>query len=773
MPATSISPISQAMSSLIAEDAAGRKVFVIGWMKTGTTSIKRALEILGYRMLEDTVGLIDWARGEVDAALARLADYDGAKDYPWTLLYRELDRRFPGSRFILTEREPADWMQSLRDHAERTGPTHARDLVYGRSMPWQAPAEHLLQYLRHNQEVTAYFADRPGDLLVLPMGSKFGWQGLCGFLGLPEPEQPFPVENVGRRRLVQRVATIATQAYFPLAQRLALSLMRNMPSAHLTIFHDGSGAFRRLDIPGAVTCLPFPAIARLGAKRAKFVLYEAMIAGGDFLFLDADIVVVADIGGLFGHKNLAACPDDLSHCDFISDPMLPWPQLPSLAAKTYINSGVVFFPGKLQSAVQEMRRLAEDDAAWQQRIMPNYLYDNHFLCAQLNERRMPITRLEALEFNWQGFRWHGATQVRRRGDKLVNISDPAKQLRLVHFAGIPDPVRHLARLPLHVAGLIAQHATADGASADDPVLLSLARHGKSAPARVDEVELHAAYQTLLEPHKDAGEEFNDALLWNGVRCGPPYPAAPLCHFLRELTTRLDIKTIDAGLAPVYMPVAERLGLQQDGEGRRLIVLRNEGLVENGRQALQNNPAALLLVSATSGNYSTLLQAQQLLHLRLIAHLSLPGEEIVVLVGPQVDLAPLPDGGAASDFIFTAPRHVLRAVQPPAVLQPGAVYQLLVDIENQSDRAYSSNMVKPILLGYHWLDQAGNMVVFEGRRTRLPCTLLPGDRLRTTMECVAPAAPGTYIQALDVLQERHAWFGSLREDLLARITVKVG
>jgi Sulfotransferase domain len=53
----------------------------------------------------------------------------------------------------------------------------------------------LARYRRHNQEVLAYFKNRPQDLLVMDMSAGAGWPELCGFLGLPIPAIDYPKAN--------------------------------------------------------------------------------------------------------------------------------------------------------------------------------------------------------------------------------------------------------------------------------------------------------------------------------------------------------------------------------------------------------------------------------------------------------------------------------------------------------------------------------------------------------------------------------------------------
>ena len=180
------------------------KVFGIGWAKTGTTTLGRCFEILGLRHQGQDLGLIeDLARGDLSRVLAVASAADGFEDWPWPLLYRELDLAFPGSRFVLTVRDPARWILSygnmLRNQGEAgPGLNSIRRQIYGLPFPEVTAAQLTERYEGHNRAVMDYFRERPGDLLVADWERGDGWPQLCGFLQLPIPETPLPHENRGR-----------------------------------------------------------------------------------------------------------------------------------------------------------------------------------------------------------------------------------------------------------------------------------------------------------------------------------------------------------------------------------------------------------------------------------------------------------------------------------------------------------------------------------------------------------------------------------------------
>lgn len=176
------------------------KVFGIGFHKTGTTSLAVALQQFGYTVTGSNEVYNPRIAEEVHDLARRLArTHDAFQDNPWPLLYREMDREFPGSRFILTTRPTDKWIRSVVTHFG-TQDTPMRRWIYGVGHPAGNEAIYIERYERHNREVLEYFADRPGDLLVLAITEGEGWEKLCPFLGVPVPNRPFPTANTAQDR---------------------------------------------------------------------------------------------------------------------------------------------------------------------------------------------------------------------------------------------------------------------------------------------------------------------------------------------------------------------------------------------------------------------------------------------------------------------------------------------------------------------------------------------------------------------------------------------
>jgi hypothetical protein len=179
------------------------KLLGVGWAKTGTTTLGRCFELLGFSHQAGRLDLVEHlADGDVGPVLELARDWDAFEDWPWLLLYREFDAAFPGSRFVLTTRDPADqlesWRNMLRD-GRHTRPevTRARQVLYGLPFPDVTDEQVMARVQQHEADVRSYFADRPDDLLEVDWTRGDGWPELCGFLDLPVPDEPFPHANRG------------------------------------------------------------------------------------------------------------------------------------------------------------------------------------------------------------------------------------------------------------------------------------------------------------------------------------------------------------------------------------------------------------------------------------------------------------------------------------------------------------------------------------------------------------------------------------------------
>jgi hypothetical protein len=184
------------------------KVFGIGLNKTGTSTLAACLRELGFRHTSCDLKLTRQAHRDNMGPVFEWADqYESFEDWPWPLVYKELDHRYDDAKFILTRRSsPEVWFDSLKRHALRTGPTEYRKIAYGHEMPLGKKKEHIDQYRTHNAEVRRHFSGREEKLAELCWEEGDGWEKLCSFLDEPVPDVPFPHEKKGRPALWARAS---------------------------------------------------------------------------------------------------------------------------------------------------------------------------------------------------------------------------------------------------------------------------------------------------------------------------------------------------------------------------------------------------------------------------------------------------------------------------------------------------------------------------------------------------------------------------------------
>jgi hypothetical protein len=181
-------------------------VWGIGLTRTGTTTLNAALRILGY----------DSTHWPTTHELL-YGDLPAATDECVSALYKYLDFRFPGSKFVLTERNEEAWLRSTEKHrrdvltaeylhrlqfAPRTAENERRYTevvftqmtLYGTLAFDEAKFRH--GYRQYHADLERYFANRPRDLLCLRICEGEGWEKLAPFLGHAVPSVPFPYEGM-------------------------------------------------------------------------------------------------------------------------------------------------------------------------------------------------------------------------------------------------------------------------------------------------------------------------------------------------------------------------------------------------------------------------------------------------------------------------------------------------------------------------------------------------------------------------------------------------
>lgn len=180
------------------------KIFGIGWAKTGTKTLGKCFEILGFSHVSRRLDLVKAVeKGNLSKIFKVVQKGDTFEDWPWIILYKELDTKFPESKFILTKRDEKQWLKSYRNLLKNEGkPTkkknRIRSFLYGLPFPDVTDEDLLERYRRHNFEVQQYFSSNPNKLLVVNWEEGDGWNELCKFLELSIPEVELPHLNRGK-----------------------------------------------------------------------------------------------------------------------------------------------------------------------------------------------------------------------------------------------------------------------------------------------------------------------------------------------------------------------------------------------------------------------------------------------------------------------------------------------------------------------------------------------------------------------------------------------
>lgn len=194
------------------------RIIGAGLPRTGTFSLKRALEQLGigrcYHMNEvfaHPEHMPQWeraAQGTLPEWQSLFAGYAATADSPACFFWRELCDAYPAAKVILSLREPSEWYASMQttvvelmvkpslvpDPRAQAVLEGSRRLVLDRFFEGRfEDREHALaRYRAHAEAVQATIGRE--RLLVYEVAD--GWAPLCAFLGVPVPNEPFPMTNM-------------------------------------------------------------------------------------------------------------------------------------------------------------------------------------------------------------------------------------------------------------------------------------------------------------------------------------------------------------------------------------------------------------------------------------------------------------------------------------------------------------------------------------------------------------------------------------------------
>lgn len=204
------------------------QVIGAGFGRTGTASLKIALEKLGYNktyhmreLIQHPEQIIFWEqleKGEDPDWEKLFEGYKATVDFPGCIFYKQIMAKYPAAKVILTTRNADTWWQSAHDTifaASQDSTSRvmlkvlgvfipklrnmSRVFSFARRIIWEKMYEEKFLnkefaksvFRKFNEDVVAYVPKE--KLLVFEI--KDGWKPLCKFLDVDVPNEPFPRVN--------------------------------------------------------------------------------------------------------------------------------------------------------------------------------------------------------------------------------------------------------------------------------------------------------------------------------------------------------------------------------------------------------------------------------------------------------------------------------------------------------------------------------------------------------------------------------------------------
>ena len=104
----------------------------------------------------------------------------------------------------------------------------------------------------------------------------------------------------------------------------------------------------------------------------------------------------------------------------------------------------------------------------------------------------------------------------------------------------------------------------------------------------------------------------------------------------------------------------------------------------------------------------------------------------------------------------------------APVQAGAAQVATVELENEGGARWRTRGREDgLFLSYHWLDERGNPILWDGVRTSLEREIEPGERVTHALRVRGPIPPGSYRLAVDLVEEWRFWLADLGNAPLER------
>ncbi len=109
---------------------------------------------------------------------------------------------------------------------------------------------------------------------------------------------------------------------------------------------------------------------------------------------------------------------------------------------------------------------------------------------------------------------------------------------------------------------------------------------------------------------------------------------------------------------------------------------------------------------------------------------------------------------------------------PEAMAAGAELFVPATLRNVSAERWVPIGATRVAASYHWEDEGGGRVAWDGVRTPLPGEVAPGQEMPLQLRVRAPASPGRYVLVLDVVREKITWFSTRDPEAAYRTVVEV-
>ena len=184
-----------------------------GFGRTGTESMKRALEALGLGPCHHMIEVLKDPRQQEqwrDVAGGAAPDWDtifhgygAAVDWPSAYFWRELSAHYPDAKVLLTVRDAEGWYESFANTILKVlqsggSPDSVGEKLIGEGVFGGRAGDRDHAIAVYEKSIAEVQASLPPErLLTYRVGD--GWEPLCRFLDRPVPDMPFPRGKHHRR----------------------------------------------------------------------------------------------------------------------------------------------------------------------------------------------------------------------------------------------------------------------------------------------------------------------------------------------------------------------------------------------------------------------------------------------------------------------------------------------------------------------------------------------------------------------------------------------